>query len=74
MEVLLVLGLIWLILATGVVGLCAAAQQADRQAAHEAPRRPVARRRARPRRRGAVRRPGARTGVASFRHTLDRRS
>lgn len=74
MEVLLVLGLIWLILATGVVGLCAAAQQADRQAAASAAPRPVGRRRLRPRSRGLVRRPGPCTGAASFRDTLDRRS
>ncbi|MBJ7518641.1 MAG: hypothetical protein JHC84_02995 [Solirubrobacteraceae bacterium] len=54
MEVLLLLGIVWLTLALGVVSLCAAAQRADREAAEQCGettrrrfrrRRPVSRRR-----------------------------
>lgn len=67
MEVLLVLGLIWLVLATGVVGLCAAAQCADRQTAAAAIPRHAGRRRARLRGSRRARRPVACVGAAAQR-------
>ncbi|MFA9271342.1 hypothetical protein LRS13_11205 [Svornostia abyssi] len=74
MEVLLVLGLIWLVLATGVVGLCTAAQQADRQSAVRAVPRGGDRRRLRRRARLPVRRPAACPEAVSWRLPVDRRS